>query len=76
MPIYEYACDDCQHVTEALRAMADADEPVTCEKCASKRTRRAHSVFAAGRADAPSAGPSGAPTGCGRCGDPRGSCGM
>ena len=72
MPIYEYACDDCHEVTEALRRMDDADAPIRCEHCGGEHTRRVQSVFAAVRsaAEAP------APRSCGRCGDPRGSCGM
>ncbi|MDX1682227.1 MAG: zinc ribbon domain-containing protein [Phycisphaeraceae bacterium] len=69
MPLYEYRCDHCQHLTEALRSMAAADDPLACEKCGRKETRRALSVFAAGKSNDMSAP---APGGCGRCGDPRG----
>lgn len=62
MPIYEYECEQCRHVTESLRKMADADAPLTCECCGSEKTRRAHSVFAAG---GHAADPS-----CGTCGSP------
>jgi putative FmdB family regulatory protein len=48
MPVYEYACTACGHVTDALRRMADADQPQACEKCGSVETRRAHSVAAVG----------------------------
>jgi putative FmdB family regulatory protein len=76
MPIYEYICEDCGHVTEALRAMRDADTAYACEKCESTRTRRAHSVPAA----APSAEGGGEaafdPASCPTCGDPGGSCAM
>lgn len=47
MPIYEYACEKCGHITEALRRMSDADAPQACEKCGHKKTVRQHSVFAA-----------------------------
>lgn len=47
MPIYEYECEDCGHVTEALRRMGEADQPVACESCNSQNTHRQHSVFAA-----------------------------
>ena len=74
MPIYEYQCGKCGHVTEALRPMAEADGPMACEKCGSAKTKRRQSEFAAG------ASKSGAPSipmgGCGRCGDPNGPCGM
>jgi putative FmdB family regulatory protein len=78
MPIYEYECEACGKTTEALRPMAQADEKIACEHCGSKKTHRAQSVFAAstagssnGSANTPMQGP-----GCGRCGDPRGSCGF
>jgi len=53
--------------------MADADAPLVCEQCGSDQTHRTHSVFAvrSGQSQTdhlPSAG------GCGRCGDPQGSC--
>lgn len=47
MPIYEYQCDQCQHVTEVLRRMSDADQTQVCESCGSTKTHRQHSVFAA-----------------------------
>lgn len=75
MPIYEYQCDKCGHVTEALRGMARADDPIACEGCGASKTKRRQSEFAAvgsrpGGSDIPPMG------GCGRCGDPNGSCGM
>ena len=45
MPVYEYDCKACGHVSESLRPMRDADAPIACESCGSKRTKRAHSVF-------------------------------
>ena len=73
MPMYEYLCKECQTTTELLRAMDQADEPVACEACGSKKTQRQHSVFstAADKSSIPL--PMG---GCGRCGDPQGACGM
>ncbi|HEX7008689.1 MAG TPA: zinc ribbon domain-containing protein [Phycisphaeraceae bacterium] len=76
MPVYEYACEDCGAVTEALRKMAEADAPLACERCGSERTRRAHSVFTAG-GSSPSSGDVPLPIGgCGRCGNPYGSCSL
>ena len=49
MPVYEYTCAACGHVTEALRKMSEADAPIACESCGKPETRRSHSVFAAGR---------------------------
>jgi putative FmdB family regulatory protein len=77
MPIYEYECQKCSHVTEALRPMKDADEAIACESCGSTKTRRAHSVVSVGSGSSSDAGACPLPMGgCGRCGDPRGSCGM
>lgn len=75
MPIYEYQCDKCGHITEALRAMAQADDPIACEDCGIGKTHRRQSEFAAGgmKAGGPAVPPAG---GCGRCGGPHGSCGM
>ena len=72
MPVYEYECEKCRHVTESLRKMSDADGPQVCAACGGERTHRLQSVFAAGGAkESPlPAAP------CGRCGDPRGACGM
>jgi putative FmdB family regulatory protein len=75
MPIYEYQCKSCEHITEVLRPMGRADESLVCESCGSGKTHRRNSEFAAGaskggRGDMPQAG------GCGRCGDPNGPCGM
>ncbi len=75
MPIYEYECDKCDHVTEDLRQVAQADEPLACEACGNKKTQRRQSEFAAGTSQESGGGlpPMG---GCGRCGDPNGPCGM
>lgn len=73
MPIYEYKCEPCGRVTEALRSMAAADEPLTCEHCGSAKTGRMHSVFSAGTSSSgdmplPIAGAGGGCGGC--CGQP------
>ncbi len=46
MPIFEYKCDECGHVTEFLEA-AGKRGPHPCEKCASTRTQKQFSTFAA-----------------------------
>ena len=33
MPIYEFKCDKCGHVTEQIVPMKDAKEKIKCEKC-------------------------------------------
>jgi putative FmdB family regulatory protein len=47
MPIYEYRCAKCDCLTETLRPMAEADQPMACEHCGSRQTARQHSVFSA-----------------------------
>lgn len=73
MPVYEYECEECGKVTEALRRMAEADEPIACEKCGSTKTRRAHSVTAVGASKGDTPLPVG---GCCPCGKPQSACGM
>ena len=78
MPVYEYVCDECEKVTEALRKMADADAPQACEHCGSGKTHRTHSLVAApvgSGQSLPVAGGHVHSGSCG-CGKPRGSCGM
>ena len=74
MPVYEYVCAACGTTTEALRRMADADQPQKCGKCGSEKTKRAHSVFATAAGGKEVSMPMGG--GCGRCGDPSGPCAM
>lgn len=77
MPMYEYFCEKCEKTTEALRPMAQADEPIACEHCNSSKTKRAHSVFSAGASSTSGPADFCPPMGsCGACGDPRGSCSM
>lgn len=77
MPIYEYECEKCHKTTEALRRMADMDEPVACEHCGNKKTHRAHSKVAlnTGGGRSQSLPMSSGGGSCGRCGGPHGSCG-
>ena len=44
MPLYEYCCEKCGHLTEVLER-ADAKGPHTCEKCGSRRMEKAVSAF-------------------------------
>lgn len=46
MPLYEYACYDCQAHFEALRPMSKADAPIQCKECESSNTVRALSRIA------------------------------
>ena len=69
MPLFEYACRECDHQFEALVRAAEQPE---CPSCHSTDLERRLSVFAAHTnghtsTDAlPASGP------CGACGDPRG----
>jgi len=76
MPLYEYRCDDCQGITEALRTMSSADKPIACEHCGSAKTRRVQSVFAACGSQTGAESGQQAPGGCCPCGKPGGACGM
>jgi putative FmdB family regulatory protein len=68
MPIYEYACMECEQHFEELVRLDEADP--ACPDCGSSKTRRQLSVFAAhGTAEQPSFGGT---AGGGCCG---GSCG-
>ncbi len=68
MPIFEYACKDCQHEFEALVFGSDKAE---CPKCRSKKLEPRLSVFAVSSKGTSSA--SSAAGACGSCGDPRGA---
>ena len=46
MPIFEYRCKQCAHVTAFLEK-ADVRHAHPCEKCGSKNTDKAFSTFAA-----------------------------
>lgn len=74
MPLFEYACRNCDHEFEAL---VRASETPTCPACRSTALERQLSVFAARTQGSSSSGDSSfadraSAGGCGRCGDPRG----
>jgi len=46
MPIFEYRCGKCGHVTAFLEK-ADVRQAHPCEKCGSKNTEKVFSTFAA-----------------------------
>lgn len=47
MPIYEYGCRDCRHVTSTfVRTARGRTRKPACEKCAGKRVERIISAFA------------------------------
>jgi len=45
MPIYEYACQDCQTKFERIRTMKDADSALNCGECESDNVKRLISRF-------------------------------
>jgi putative FmdB family regulatory protein len=67
MPIFEYACKECNHQFEAL---VYGNEKAQCPKCHSKKLAPQLSVFAVSAKGSVGSAPSGGP--CGSCGDPRG----
>jgi putative FmdB family regulatory protein len=68
MPIFEYACKDCDRQFEVL---VRAQETPECPACHGHELERRLSTFAARTTGASSVG---MPSigGCGACGDPRG----
>lgn len=79
MPMYEYACAKCGHQFEKLvKSASQRDDAVECPQCASKKTARKLSVFAAvGTAAGGDSAPSGGHVHSGMCGCGKraGSCG-
>jgi len=77
MPIFEYQCDDCSGRFEELVLSSQATSP-SCPACSSDSVAKVYSTFAAKSSGPdPSAGGFCEPmasAGCGRCGDPAGSC--
>jgi putative FmdB family regulatory protein len=72
MPIYEYACKQCDMRFEKLVRSMSSSEKIECPKCGSTKTARALSVFAVGAQSATKN--VSAPPMCGRCGGAPGSC--
>ncbi len=62
MPIFEYECAKCKHVTSFLEK-AGAEGPHACEKCGSKKTEKLFSSFSPMNA----APPAPEPAGCAQC---------
>jgi len=69
MPIFEYACKECDHQFEAL---VYGKEKAECPKCHSKKLAPQLSVFAVAAKGASGSAPSRSMGACGSCGDPRG----
>ena len=69
MPLYEYACRQCDKEFEAL---VRASETPSCPQCDSPDLQRKLSVFAAHTAGGGTQDAMPAIGACGSCGDPRG----
>jgi len=61
MPVFEYRCKKCGHVSSFLEK-AGSKGPHVCEKCGSRNTEKLFSTFAAKSNDSSSSGAS-CPTG-------------
>ncbi|MEE8160906.1 MAG: zinc ribbon domain-containing protein [Acidobacteriota bacterium] len=68
MPIFEYACLDCDEQFEWLVLGSSGDVP-RCPSCESQKLEQQISVFSANTRNGAAASP---PEPCGSCGDPRG----
>jgi putative FmdB family regulatory protein len=47
MPIFEYQCEECGHVTTFLESASKRGDPHACEECGSSDTVKLFSTFAA-----------------------------
>ncbi len=59
MPIYEFRCEDCGHVMEALRRMGQGPEGLSCPECGSENLVQMFSSFASSGGAGSSGGSSG-----------------
>jgi putative FmdB family regulatory protein len=46
MPLYEYYCESCNQVFEALRPVSASEEPAQCPKCGADSERIMPTTFA------------------------------
>lgn len=46
MPLYEYYCESCDAVFEALRSVSASEEPAPCPKCGGDADRIMPTTFA------------------------------
>ena len=46
MPLYEYICEKCDKVFEALGSMSDSGKPTACPKCGASADRIMPTTFA------------------------------
>jgi putative FmdB family regulatory protein len=69
MPLFEYACKECDRQFEAL---VRGNELPECPSCHGTALERRQSVFAARTSGGASVSEMSAMGSCGQCGDPRG----
>lgn len=50
MPLFEYRCRECRHVTEFLEKTHSKDQH-KCEQCGSTKTEKVLSAFAVGKVE-------------------------
>lgn len=62
MPLFEYRCKECGHVTEFLEK-ADTKGQHKCEQCGSTKTDKALSAFAVGKGGSSESAGASCPTG-------------
>jgi len=66
MPIYEFECQQCHHVFEALVRGADA-APTRCDRCGGRKLKKLVSVFGFASAGNGSSGSSSSGSACASC---------
>ena len=64
MPIYEFKCQECSTMFEAICSSCDAVNDVVCKKCGSKKIKKAISASSYRVSSTSSRIPSGALSGC------------
>jgi putative FmdB family regulatory protein len=74
MPIYEYRCEACSSKFELLTSYAEREQPHSCPRCSSAKTRVLVSSFAFAGGE-PELSADLAASGGGCCGGGCGSCG-
>jgi len=73
MPLYEFACCDCNSIFEELVRMGSNGEGLNCPECGGDKLRKLMSMFSGRVAD--SHGASHSCAGGGSCGGDCGGCG-
>ena len=64
MPIYEYRCQECKNLFEAILTSTEASAEVTCPKCGSGMVKKTISASSFRISSGSSSIPSGALSGC------------